>query len=229
MKTTQDELPDGLPKWMGSPAEISTIENTKSSFYIVAYHFEETPQPLSSELLKTFDMKSRLFICKELARYLAVLHPVKVYQRLLSYESVYICDCSAHGKGLRPYLVKFDFAKIESRDGEMLTIHKQALEAKEVIPFNRIKKYIADDWEDGNWEKADIYSLGVLFCDILSGAIIKNQNKIDHAMEKLNADKQISDELLDFILERMLCRGAEKRPNALEVQHMLEAELEKWS
>ncbi len=230
VQKTQDELIDTLPPCMVRPVEISTTENQASPFYIVAYHFQEKPHNLSNDLLQSLDMKSRLFICGELTRCMAELHQMGIYHRLLSYESVYVCDYSARGKGWRPHLVKFDFAKlVAKREGdELATVKAQTKEAKEKIKDGSIRKYIPEDWDLEDWEKVDIYSLGILFCDILSGTISHDYESMIKAMQALRKSKEISDGLLN-ILGTMISRAVVKRPVAVDVLRAIQTEMASWS
>ncbi len=229
-KTTDERIDDNLPPCMRHPVELSPIENANSPFYIVAYHFPQAPQSLSDALLKNFDMKTRLSICTDLARCMVELHAMGIYQRMLSYASVYVCDYSERGKGWRPHLVKFDFAKLEQKQGKDYgTVMPWVQEAKTKIKDGSIKKYInVKDWEQEQWEKTDIYALGILFCDILSGRINNNYSQMEDAVGELFKAQQLSDEFADF-LESMLDDNAENRPSAMETQRMMEAEMGKWN
>ncbi len=215
---------------MVRPVEISTIENQGSPFYIVAYHFQEKPLAPSDELLQSLDMKSRLFICGELAQCLAELHQMGIYHRLLSHASMYVCDYSARGKGWRPHLVKFDFAKLVAKgEGDALaTVKAQTKEAKEKITDRSIRKYIPEDWDLENWEKVDVYSLGILFCDILSGVISPDYESMIKAMQSLRKSKEIPDGLLN-VIGAMISRAVAKRPAMADVHRVLQEEIASWN
>lgn len=230
VQKTQDELIDALPPCMVRPVEISPIENQSSPFYIIAYHFREKPHALSDELLQSLDRKSRLFICEELARCMADLHQMGIYHRLLSHASVYICDYSAWGRGWMPHLVKFDFAKLVAKDEKdaLETVKEQTKEAKEKIKDGSIKKYIPEDWSLEDWEKVDVYSLGILFCDILSGTISPDYNSMIKSMKQLKKSKEISDEFLNLI-GTMINRAISKRPSMSEVYKSLQTEMTAWN
>ena len=230
VQKTQDELIDALPPCMVRPVEISTIENQGSPFYIVAYHFQEKPHVLSNELLQSLDMKSRLFICTELAQCMAELHQMGIYHRLLSHASVYVCDYSARGKGWRPHLVKFDFAKLVAKgEGDVLaTVKAQTKEAKEKIKDGSIRKYIPEDWDLENWEKVDVYSLGILFCDILSGVISLDYESMIKAMQALRKSKAIPDGLLN-VIGSMISRAMAKRPAMADVQRAMQEGIASWN
>ncbi len=231
VQKTQDEMINALPPCMVSPVEISTISNANSPFYIVAYHFQEKPQSLSCELLEKLDIKTRLSICTDLARCMADLHAMGIFQRLLSPASVYVCDYSTRGKGWNPHLVKFDFAKLDYNQGSdaVGTVLPWAIEARNKIEDERLRKYINEkDWQDERWEKADIYALGVLFCDILSGRINKNHDAMETAMGEIFDSQQLSENFAGF-LEQMLDDIAENRPAAAEVQRVMEAEMRRWN
>lgn len=226
---TQDELINAVIPCMILPIEISNVENTKSPFYIVAYHFQEEPHPLSNDLLEKLDMKTRLSICTELARGMSELHQLGIYQRLLSYISVYVCDYSSRGQGWRPHLVKFDFAKLTSkgRGDEMATVKEQVEDAKRQIRQESLRKYIPElDWEGELWEKVDVYSLGILFCDILTGVLNKNYEAMIKSVKAIQKEQIISNDLFNC-LGAMISRAALKRPAASEVQRVLETEMKK--
>lgn len=229
MQKTQDELVNSFLPCMITPIEISTFENLNSPFYIVAYHFQEEPHALSTELLEKLDVKTRLSICTELARGIAELHQMGIFQRLLSYVSVYVCDYSSRGQGWRPHLVKFDFAKLTSsgKGDDMATVKDQVEDAKRQISRESLRKYIPElDWKGELWEKVDVYSLGVLFCDILSGVLNKNYDAMIKSVKAMQKEQLISNNLFNC-LGAMISRAALKRPTASEVQRVLETEMKK--
>lgn len=111
----------------------------------------------------------------------------------------------------------------------MGTVLPWVQEAKNNLEDESIKKYISlNDWKYDRWEKADIYSLGILFCDILSGRINKNRAQMEEAMGKVFASRQLSDTVADF-LERIIDDVAESRPSAAEIQRVMETEMSKWN
>lgn len=142
-------------------------------FRMVVYIFVKKPY-LLTEMLDQLDMFQRVTICNDLVdcfAYLHALHPA-IYHRLLTYESIYICDYGREEKhDYRPF-VKFDFAKIDMGDPS-LTVMAYADKAHESLASDGLTKYINNDfWNRSEWEAVDSYALGVLFGDILCGRIL---------------------------------------------------------
>ncbi len=142
-------------------------------FRMVVYTFVKKPYPLT-EMLDKLDMFQRVTICKDLVDCFAFLHALQpaIYHRLLTYESIYICDYGREEKhDYRPF-VKFDFAKINVGDPS-LTVMAYADKAHENLTSASLTKYINNDfWNRSEWEAVDSYALGVLFGDILCGRIL---------------------------------------------------------
>lgn len=98
---------------------------------------------LNDKILKEMDLGKRVKLCKRIADSFYDLHnyEVPIYHRLLSHESIYVCD---FGKEWVPYIVKLDFAKIDSAD--MATVFMDVLSAKEALEEAKLTKYIAPEW-----------------------------------------------------------------------------------
>lgn len=213
------------PEGMAQMREVANYNDSKSSFYIIAYEFNREPQKLTTKILKGMDIGKRVKMCKRIADCFYDLHKseIPIYHRMLSYESIYVCD---YKKEWVPYIIKFDFAKIQST--EKGTVVLDALKAKERIDEAKQIKYFAPEWmstEDPknlDWEKMDIYSLGVLFCDILSAKINMSLIDIDE-LEKF----ELSDDLLD-LLDKMTSETPSFRCDMEEVQIVLEEEARNW-
>ena len=161
-----DEAPRGLIR------DVRLLDADASEFSIVVYEFPRKPVRLR-DALPLLTPEERRLICREIAACFRELHgdAEPFYHRLLTHESVYVCDLGKEGAHKwRPY-IKFDFAKITTDDGS-LTVIGDAMRAKRSVREKEVEKYICTDaWEQQDWAYADCYALGVLFGDILCGEI----------------------------------------------------------
>ena len=161
-----DEAPRGLIR------DVRLLDADASEFSIVVYEFPRKPVRLR-DALPLLTPEERRLICREIAACFRELHggAEPFYHRLLTHESVYVCDLGKEGAHKwRPY-IKFDFAKITTDDGT-LTVIGDAMRAKRSVREKEVEKYICTDaWEQQDWAYADCYALGVLFGDILCGEI----------------------------------------------------------
>lgn len=166
---TEDD-PDDAPR--GLIRDVRLLEAGVSEFSIVAYEFRHKPLRLR-DALPQLSQEERLQLCGEIATCFQELHERKpaFYHRLLTHESVYVCDLGKDGvHKWRPY-IKFDFGKIMTGDANF-TVLGDALRAKERVREKEVEKYISmDAWDQQDWEYADCWALSVLFGDILCGEI----------------------------------------------------------
>ncbi len=154
---------------------LSEGRNIDSPFYLIAYDFRPGAEKLSEEFLSTLSVKEKYELCLSYAKTLSYFHnnTVPVYHRILSSECAYYADNRSKGRGISTAIIKFEFAKIA--DADALTVIGGIL-PKITESDNR---YVADEWyslanaEEISWARADIYSLGILFADILMGSFGK--------------------------------------------------------
>ena len=164
----------------GIAATIEQLSHTDGGdqftpYYIIAYRFNRRPIALTTKYLRMLTMRQRHQLCGDLIDTMSTLHKAAkpVYLRMLSYESVYICE---EDNECIPYLTKFDFAKVPDSSTVILQMSRRSSGIQEV----RRRKYLAPEWNDAllktdpDWEKIDIYALGVLLGDILAGEIRAN-------------------------------------------------------
>lgn len=200
----------GVPEGMTTLREITPARSEASNFYIICYMFNREPQPLTEKLLLTMNMKQRLEICARLARCLDNLHhsEVPIYHRMLSYESVYL---SKFRDKWIPYVVKFDYAKIVTEQ-PVETVIVPTEKAREILLRQGKEKYMAPEWYDiekdrtkADWKKVDVYSLGVLMCDVLRGSFGVDIADFDELEEA-----GVPDTVLET-LDEMLAQSPAKR------------------
>lgn len=216
-----------VPEGMTGMRELIPYNNKESTFYIIAYRFNRKPEKLRESLLKNMELDKRVMICKRIADCFYNLHrsDVPIYHRMLTDESLYLCD---FGQRWEPYIIKFDFAKIVFED-DLRTVIQQAISAKDRLQDLKQIKYLAPEWaniqgtSNTDWDKIDIYSMGILFADILGAKIGVRATDIEE-LEELD----VSDELLDLI-DYMGADSPEFRPDIKEVLSVLTEEVMLWS
>ena len=218
----------GIPDGMTSFQTVVGLDNAASSFYITAHLFRYEPKPLNQKLLLNTTMKQRLELCYGIANCFYNLHNSEepIYHRLLTYDSVVVCNIKNQ---MVPYVIKFDYGKFAQSD-QYETVFQQTVQAEKKIQKEKsLIKYLAPEWinvTDTNtvdWEKIDIYSLGVLFSDILAGRFDGTIVSFDE-LEELN----LSDDILDMI-DMMTSENATLRCNIEYIQLVLQEELKSWS
>lgn len=156
---------------------ISKMNSPHSDYYIVAYKFSKRPKRLNDNLLYGMSMEKRELLCKQIAKTLNRFHTldIPIYHRNISFDCIYVCE---NKKGeIEPSIIKLDCAKIASE--EFGTVIANVQNMQKMIQQQKLLKYIAPEarlqmqqgTRDVDWGKADVYSLGVLFADILNGQI----------------------------------------------------------
>ena len=166
---------------------------SESSFYVVAYVFNTPVLDLNNESLKNIPYEGKKKICKDITSFIYDLHHCeeRMSHRRLDYTCIKLCR---YNNEFKPYITRFNFTKIDKDNIKTVGPNlKRSLENKN--DNSEINKYIPDELnnilvlpEGDNdetfafWCKADIFSLGVLFMDILSGCIqqkLSQLNRID--------------------------------------------------
>ena len=152
--------------------DVRKIDDGMSDFTIIVYEFPRRPENLR-DVLSLLSKEERLRLCRDLADCFKDLHgsAPALYHRMLTHESIYLCNFGSNeAKRWLPY-IKFDFGKISVSSDEMTVMH-EASRAKGQIKEREVEKYVLQSaWNQEHWERADRYSLGVLFGDILCGKI----------------------------------------------------------
>lgn len=190
-----------VPEGMTKMREVAPIHSNKSTFYIISYIFNREPHELSEKVLKEMPLDQRIKLCSRIAGCMYNLHTseVPIEHRMLNYECIFVCRFKDEWI---PYMIKFDFAKIESQSIKR-TVFENAVNAKGKLKDRRLAKYLPPEWEvmtefdDVDWAKVDIYSLGILFSDILAGEIGETPVSLDE-LEELGISEKIL-ELLDLM------------------------------
>ena len=156
---------------------LSKIRAKFNDYYVVIYKFTQRPSRLNDKFISALNTGERVELCKKIAKILNSFHTLStpIYHRNLSFDSIYVCK---NKKGdIEPTIIKLDCAKIESEEFGTVIANVQNMQT--MIQQQKLLKYSAPEvralFQGGNgsvnWEKADVFSLGVLFGDILNGQI----------------------------------------------------------
>lgn len=206
---------------------LNQIEEPHAHFFI-AYEFaDDRPvEPLAKFLKKTsLDLKNRVDICLKIARLMSKFHNAQdpIYHRMLNYESIMISDFTDRNEGYKPYITKFDFAKITSITEGTVYKNLTEAEAKESAKLSRYK--LESVTPNSKWDKVDIYSLGVLFVDIMLNGV-STKAITENTFEEL-IDAGISDGMID-IIDSMLCEIPDERPSINQVLKAIDEESKRF-
>lgn len=156
---------------------LSKMDSLNSEYYVVIYKFSKKPTHINDTILSKMDKIEREKLCVQIAHILNKFHTlsVPIYHRNLSFDSIYVC---LNKSGVyEPSIIKLDCAKIASEEFGTVIQNVQNMQA--MIQQQKVLKYVAPEVRRlmqqpataVDWSKADVYSLGVLFADILNGKI----------------------------------------------------------
>ena len=194
-----------------------------ANFYVV-YEFVHETEQLDAFLKKRkLSLKERILLCKKLAEELHIFHNLEkpIYHRMLNYTCIQVADQVSGGRGYIPYIIKFDFAKITSITEGTVFNNLSEAEEKESLKLSRYKIDVISP--DAPWDKVDIYSLGVLFVDIMMNNV-STKVITEKTFEEL-IDAGISDGMID-IIDEMLCELPDERPDISVVLEAISKEAE---
>lgn len=193
----------------------------KDKKIFICYQMNGRPMRINPTLMESWTFQNKMGVILLLAEGIANLHKRNIYHRNLQPTAVYAYRV---GEDVGINLVNFEFAKVVGSD---VTVFSSAVNNfyEDFIFTAPELKHITkpSDYEDVNWEKADIYSLGVLFAYILlggnfdiKGSRIKN---IQIILNKLSLECPM--EFKELLLA-MCSNVASIRPKATEVVEKIE-------
>lgn len=201
---------------------LSKMSSSSSDYYVLIYEFSIKPVHLTNAVIAEMTTEERLEFCSQICGIMHRLHTLStpIYHRNLSFDSIYVCKNKA-GK-YEPSVIKLECAKIASEEFGTVIANVQNMQT--MIRQQKLLKYAAPEVRmlmqnpsvNVDWEKADIFSLGVLFADILNGLIDANcvpSMKLQKAGVKIQ---------LVQLIDKMRNPNAALRPNAADVKQSLE-------
>ena len=201
---------------------LSKMSSSSSDYYVLIYKFSKKPVHLTDAVLSEMTTEERQEICLQICDIIYKLHILStpIYHRNLSFDSVYVCKNKA-GK-YEPSVIKLECAKIASEEFGTVIANVQNMQT--MIRQQKLLKYAAPEVRmlmqnpdvNVDWEKADIFSLGVLFADILNGQIDANSVP---SMKLQRAG--VKTELVQLI-DKMRNLNAALRPAAADIKQNLE-------
>lgn len=174
---------------------IQRLDEGNGEFALIAYEFDEKPMKLRS-IIKSMNIEERCRMCCDIAACFKGIHTNNppLYHRVLTYESIYVCNYGTKDEpDWLPYL-KFDFGKITGNlESVDLTVIEYAKDAVERLKLQSLKKYVHESaFKREDWERVDIYALYVLLGDIMRGEILNIPANYDELL-----DMGYPDEFLD--------------------------------
>lgn len=201
---------------------LSRMNSAESDYYIIIYKFSREPVRLEQERLSETALSERICLCRNIGDILRKFHDLStpIYHRNLSYDSVYVCRNK--GGQLEPSIIKLDCAKIVS--DEFGTVIETVQNREKQLRQKRLIKYVAPEVRrllqgqqmEIDWAKADVYSLGILFGDILRGSF-DAEPASSAKLRREGADKGFLE-----LIDRMRSPRPELRPSMDEVSAALE-------
>jgi|GEM_PF-2408620 len=171
------------PAGIAVPDVLAKYEDRASDYYIIAYLFNQPPTPLSNTVLREMSKENKIAMCVMIAEAVAYLHNLEnaVYLRMFSNHDVFVVKIKDR---YVPMITRFNYAKIEGYKGTVVSYLMDAAQERENLAEAKyVPDELSENGNDGNmddvdWEKVDIFSLGVLFADIICGTIGKQTFEI---------------------------------------------------
>lgn len=201
---------------------LSRMNSAESDYYIIIYKFSRKPARLNQECLSGMDLSGRIRLCRNIADILRKFHNLStpIYHRNLSYDSIYVCP--GRDGCPEPSIIKLDCAKIMS--DEFGTVIETVQSREKLLCLKRMMKYVAPEVRrlfqgqrmEIDWSRADVYSLGILFGDILRGSLDADPA----SSAKLR--REGADEKFLELMDRMRAPRPELRPSMNDVSAALE-------
>ena len=144
-------------------------------FYLVAYDFRTQAYQINNKFLSNLSTREKIELCLSYAQTMSFFHnnSSPIYHRIFSSKCAYYADERNKSKGISTAIIKFEYAKIADGIAETVIGNSPA----NIFNAKDDSRYIAPEWNSlfnptsDDWAKVDIYSLGILFADILMGSI----------------------------------------------------------
>lgn len=191
------------------------ISGTNNEYSFQVYSLPGKPHKLTSEILANMSIKDRKDIILGICGGIKSMHSYEppFYHRNICPEAFYIFKVRNKYKAL---LARFDCSKDTNSEVAYTVLESVANNIKDT---NKNTYYAPElfgtNYEECNWEKADIYSLGKTCIFILTGRNISNIEEVYDALDVDNYEWQL-------IFAQMLSDNPDDRPNIEEVLDFIE-------
>lgn len=191
------------------------ISGTNNEYSFQVYSLPGKPHKLTSEILANMSIKERKDIILGICGGIKSMHSYEppFYHRNICPEAFYIFKVRNKYKAL---LARFDCSKDTNSEVAYTVLESVANNIKDT---NKNTYYAPElfgtNYEECNWEKADIYSLGKTCIFILTGRNISNIEEVYDALDVDNYEWQL-------IFAQMLSDNPDDRPNIEEVLDFIE-------
>jgi serine/threonine protein kinase len=214
------EYPQGIVRYR--TMETAVCDNPDDARLFVIYEMNGQPRHLNREIISRWDHLMKLRMMALLCDAVKNLHSMKIFHRNLNLNSVYVYEMNSQ-YGIN--LTSFEFSKLSVNSGNRTVISQVVKNHNPNLIFTapEIKKELSEeDYSRLDWEKADIYSLGVLLAFIISdGAFLSESKKRTNISAII---REYEDEYPENMIQLLLSMCNEnrfKRPDASQVHFII--------
>ena len=188
-------------------------DNPNDKKVFICYQMNGRPMRLSPALMNSWNRDNKMSVILLLSEGITNLHKKNIYHRNLQPGAVYAYRV---GKEVGINLVNFEFAKVIGSDATVFNSAVSNYYDDFIFTAPELRHIIKlSDYENIDWEKADIYSLGVLFVYVLLGGSFDTKgSKIQNIQAVLNKYPVEYPSELKKLLLKMCSNIASNRPSA---------------
>lgn len=214
------EYPQGIVRY--KTIETVVCDNPDDARIFIIYEMNGQPKHLNTDIISRWDHTLKLRMMSLLCDAVKNLHFMKIYHRNLNLNSVYVYALNDQ-YGIN--LTSFELSKMTAGSNGRTVISQVVRHHNPNLIFTapEIRKELNDEaYSHINWEKADIYSLGILLAYILSDGSFSSEPKRQISIpELLNQYRdEFPDNMIDLILS-MCDENKFRRPDASQVYFII--------
>ena len=196
--------------------EGSDLNIDKKTF--IVYKMNGQPHKLNPVIIRDWTKYQKYEVLYLLADALSSIHDSKIYHRNITPDSIYTYN-SEDEIGI--YLFDFELSKIGESTFTVVSSMKSNIDIHSIFIAPEVENNLDNNPFNIEWEKSDIYSLGILFAYILLDGTL---NDGVHSLEIANILNRLSDEHpieLTMLIESMCSVNINNRPNTEQIKQVL--------